>query len=529
MIHVSVPGKQLWTANAKDALRGVVPLPSFSDLGVLGRPRGTAIPNSVLNPFPSIARVIKRFLVVLFFRRVRNVETRAYAFARNSFAVVAMGVLIFRTATALQQAQNEIGTRTVSDNCFFSARTHRLSILSERLIYDNRWNTSLPPDVNITISVVWSNPSRGYETYNTTDCNFVWSKMFQSELDYRFYQNRTLELFDCSMDPDPTFDYSDIYYTLGEFSDSYVYRVEARPAAGTSGRTLFDSQMPRIWLVNRNHLNSTDLDQSNVGEVRTYLPPFKLLRGSHIATEANLVTRRLIESSIVRDIIFQSKPNHRILSLYPILKSSVAMLNSSDANAATATIRPTLNPGLMYHRSQANVEYPDDPLRNVCDFVDDYRTGTILDVIGSVGGLFALLQAAHLLLFGRPLFWGLTGTKTITPFGLLGGCSSGGFKRRLREEYHSKSDEDDTDTIRIVKFLQDFVIDFGPADLDLEGLPAKEKTQSSPTLVANEDSVGSRIPLVQMNSDTNDTTQKNNDAEEEENHTKHRDSTHNNV
>lgn len=45
----------------------------------------------------------------------------------------------------------------------------------------------------------------------------------------------------------------------------------------------------------------------------------------------------------------------------------------------------------------------------MCDFIDDYRSSTVFDVIGSVGGLFALLQAAHILLFGRPLLWGLAG------------------------------------------------------------------------------------------------------------------------
>ncbi|CAE6442415.1 unnamed protein product, partial [Rhizoctonia solani] len=34
----------------------------------------------------------------------------------------------------------------------------------------------------------------------------------------------------------------------------------------------------------------------------------------------------------------------------------------------------------------------------ICDYLQDYRTGTILDVIGSVGGLFALLQAIHVAL-----------------------------------------------------------------------------------------------------------------------------------
>ncbi|KAH7338267.1 hypothetical protein B0J17DRAFT_661695 [Rhizoctonia solani] len=229
-------------------------------------------------------------------------------------------------------------------------------------------------------------------------------------------------------------------------------------------------------------LNSTELDQSNLGEVRAYLPPFKPLRGSHIIAEANLITRRLIESSITREILSIAKPVYRSLSVYPIVESSVTTLNSSDANTSIVTIRPSLASGLMYHRNQAKGWDPQSPVQDVCDYIEDYRSGTILDVIGSLGGLFALLQTAHLVLFGRPLLWGLIGTKTISPFGLLGGFSSSGFKQRLSDEYRSKSD-DGTDTIRIVKFLRDFVIDFGPADWDLEKSPNTEMASLSAALV----------------------------------------------
>ncbi|CUA71940.1 hypothetical protein RSOLAG22IIIB_09953 [Rhizoctonia solani] len=202
-------------------------------------------------------------------------------------------------------------------------------------------------------------------------------------------------------------------------------------------------------------------------------------------TEANLITRRFIKSSIVRDIILHFKPDYRRLSLYPIVESSVVTLNSSDSNIATATIRPTLSPGLMYHRNRVTIDNfdPNELPARVCDYIEDYRTGTFIDVIGSVGGLFALLQAAHLLLFGRPLLWGLTGAKTITPFGLLGGCSSRGFRRRLKDEYYGQSGEGGADTVQIAKFLRDFVIDFGPADLDVER--AERKSTAPSNEVAN--------------------------------------------
>ncbi|KAH7338280.1 hypothetical protein B0J17DRAFT_661788 [Rhizoctonia solani] len=190
---------------------------------------------------------------------------------------------------------------------------------------------------------------------------------------------------------------------------------------------------------------------------------------------------------------------YRPLSLYPIFESSVGALNFSNVNDATATIHASLTPGLIYFRTQADVQSSSPG--NVCDFIDDYRSGSVLDVIGSVGGLFALLQAVHLLLFGRPLFWGLSGAKLITPFGLLGKCSSRGFKRRLKDEYHSKSTEDGSDTIHIVKFLRDFVIEFGPADIGLEDRYSRPQATPSATPVAEEDAATAHVPLMLMESD----------------------------
>ncbi|EUC60322.1 Kex protein, putative [Rhizoctonia solani AG-3 Rhs1AP] len=168
------------------------------------------------------------------------------------------------------------------------------------------------------------------------------------------------------------------------------------------------------------------------------------------------------------------------------------MLNGSASQPirfgrATATIRTSLNPGLMYFRTQAD-QQPLDPIirAEACDFIEDYRSGTVLDVVGSVGGLFALLHAAHVLLFGRPLLWGLTGAKLITPFGLLGACSSREFKRRLKDHYHKQSPENGSDTMRIGAFLRDFVIEFGPADIDIEHQQVQQLAPSTSTLVVND-------------------------------------------
>ncbi|KAG9120607.1 hypothetical protein FRC07_003840, partial [Ceratobasidium sp. 392] len=100
------------------------------------------------------------------------------------------------------------------------------------------------------------------------------------------------------------------------------------------------------------------------------------------------------------------------------------------------------------------------PMPITCEVVEDYRSSTAFDALGSIGGLFAILQGVHLLLFGRPLFWGIAGR-----------CSSQGFRQRLREHYQVSPAEPagesrHEDTLRITSFLKDFVIDFGPADFE---------------------------------------------------------------
>ncbi|CAE6469553.1 unnamed protein product [Rhizoctonia solani] len=132
---------------------------------------------------------------------------------------------------------------------------------------------------------------------------------------------------------------------------------------------------------------------------------------------------------------------YRNVSLYPIVEISAIPL-PNDA-IATAMLRVTLNPGFVYFRSYQDLRVQGGARSSgICDYLQDYRTGTILDVIGSVGGLFALLQAIHLLLFGRSLMWGLTGAMLISPFGLVGALSSKKFQQHLQEHYHRTPTED---------------------------------------------------------------------------------------
>jgi hypothetical protein len=196
--------------------------------------------------------------------------------------------------------------------------------------------------------------------------------------------------------------------------------------------------MPFIWLLNMDEptFNSSYPETS---DTRKFIPEWTLQPGLHIEAEAKLITRRLITSTVLRDIFFKepvgSQYNHltfanpscsrctapylyiqyvRVISYLYSGKLGATFSDESgtsyytNASTATATVRLASRPGFMYFRTLPSDAVESDLPRS-CDFVDDYRSSTIFDAIGSIGGLFALLQALHIMLFGRPLFWGLTG------------------------------------------------------------------------------------------------------------------------
>ncbi|CUA74861.1 NAD(P)H-quinone oxidoreductase subunit 5, chloroplastic [Rhizoctonia solani] len=487
MFRTLVPMRHLWKANTKDALNGSVPpLSNHQTLTFLGSPRRSTVKTYCARPS---------------LRGSRPAETRMYAFARNIFAVAAIFALIFRAVTALLTAQNEVGTRPKTEACTNRAsKLHSIGILMERPT--EYYVPGVGPqviDANITVSASWSNKvGRNYQSYGEVTCTVQWSRR------NKYHPYDALELYICNNTwTDKLGNYNrfnrDRY--LGEeiWDQMFLYHISVQRA--------LDGQMPYIWLLNTNELPS-NLSQAHVDEVRSYLPPWELLHGAHIEAEAKLITRRFIKSSIMRDVLLHAEPEYRPLSLYPITESSVA-LNIIDRDIATATVRTSLTPGLMSLRKQADTKadwYEEGTFTyvsgNVCDFIDDYRSGTVLDVLGSVGGLFALLQALHVLLFGRPLLWGLTGAKLISPFGLFGKCSSKEFKRRLREEYHGAPTEDGLETIRVGKFLRDFVIEFGPADLDPESHPSQQPARlSHEDTIGDKDAVNFQVPLMQAHTD----------------------------
>ncbi|CUA78534.1 hypothetical protein RSOLAG22IIIB_13212 [Rhizoctonia solani] len=256
--------------------------------------------------------------------------------------------------------------------------------------------------------------------------------------------------------------------------------------------------MPLIWLANEKETIPGERALSPF-----YSTPWRPLPGYNSELEAGLVSRGFITSPIMRDLVLNTDPQYTYISLYPITDLATTPLTNS--TTATASIHLTMKPGLNYLRDREPFEKVNSQESyalneawvdfRTCDFIEDHRSGTILDVLGSVGGLFAILQSIHLLLFGRPLLWGFLGTKLINPFGLVGAFDTKDFSRRLHENYGREPTKDNPDPIQTAAFLRDFVIEFGP----LATGASASQNQESATLRRTFDTQGtlnSMVPLL---------------------------------
>ncbi|KAG8739985.1 hypothetical protein FRC10_004864 [Ceratobasidium sp. 414] len=260
------------------------------------------------------------------------------------------------------------------------------------------------------------------------------------------------------------------YVPLG----SVTYNITIR---STNGTTLDAIQLPDIWFAN---FGDTLWDKAALGQpgfmgnfAPWLVPPWQMVGGQHVEGSLGLVERKFITSSVFRDIVANLKPTYDSVSLVTITTKDTTPL--TDDLTASALLTPSLVSSLSYLNDLSDFQRSKNlftSMQPVCAFIEDYRSSTIFDALGSVGGLLAILQGVHILLFGRPMFWGLTGAKLINPFGIFGRCHSRGFRRRLREQYHRQPARGQTcdaaEAIRINAFLRDFVIDFGPADVDDE-------------------------------------------------------------
>ena len=85
---------------------------------------------------------------------------------------------------------------------------------------------------------------------------------------------------------------------------------------------------------------------------------------------------------------------------------------------ATASILLSNRQEMPFLKDRESLQVGGETFTNqTCSYIEDYRSSTVIDIIGSIGGLFALLQTLHVVLFGRPMLWGLTGKSRVTPDG----------------------------------------------------------------------------------------------------------------
>ncbi|CAE6462907.1 hypothetical protein ACGC1H_002141 [Rhizoctonia solani] len=379
---------------------------------------------------------LKRYFTRLLFRRIHRVERKSYAFTRNMFAILAMGILVFRAITALIQTKSKIDTRAYSNDCRpVYLREHEVQVL---VLVGSTGRLDDEPNIQTKI----------------------WIKTGQDAT--KPCQRTKLSVYSAGY-PFVLFSYTCNHSTVFDWSfRPYTYFITAN---SSNQSPLAYEDMPFVWLANRKETLQGKRVLSPF-----YSTPWRPLPGYHSELEAGLVSRGFISSPIMRDLVLNADPEYTYISLYPFATLAAARLANS--TTATATIHFSMKPGLNYLRNREpfdQMDYPNTyPLSEgwmdykTCDFIEDYRSGTILDILGSVGGLFAILQSIHLLLFGRPLLWGLLGTKLINPFGLVGAFDTKDFSRRLRETYGREPTKDNPDTIQTAAFLRDFVIDFGP-------------------------------------------------------------------
>ncbi|KAG9099593.1 hypothetical protein FS749_000845 [Ceratobasidium sp. UAMH 11750] len=446
-----------WTVNGKDLIMGTIDISLRTSL--LGARRPTNLCAHVFPTRKGIARFIAAlgaYGVKVVLRRVSPVESKKYALVRNLFALCAVGAIVFRAVTLLAQAQSEVfETKTRIEDCEQDWRDRLLMKDMKILVryYGDRNKQRLATahqNFSLTINVM---NARGLFV------NCLWNS-YSTQLATTNSDTDWFSVASCFQENDPT--QADLLVQEVVYNLTLTFR-------NTSSFPLL--RAPQMWFT---YAPSGSNPNRNTPSLIPWLvPSWQLVPGLHLEAEAAMAKRNFITSTFFRDVIGGAKPVYETVPMFPITTTRFASINNS--SVVTGAIRPAPQP--VFSPSSARKEIQGlltspTPMPITCEVVEDYRSSTALDALGSVGGLFAILQGLHLLLFGRPLFWGIAGAKLISPFGLLGGLSSKSFRKRLQDHYRvppSTSEPRDDDTIRITSFLKDFVIDFGPADAEETG------------------------------------------------------------
>jgi hypothetical protein len=216
---------------------------------------------------------------------------------------------------------------------------------------------------------------------------------------------------------------------------------------------------PSLWFTSG--ISEHYDDDRGINKIPYLVPALHPPPGMLVTTNLTSAKRRFIVSSGIRDAITGSKPVRNIhstlmfptsqlnallqkyidVNLHPWSESNFNISNRCDdltaylcgcvtylaqisATALNSSSNGTAPEGDLNAIAQGFVQqptglyFPRAPTQSqltagghgpFCEVIEDYRESSALDVLGSIGGLLALLQGLHIFLFGRPLFWGMFG------------------------------------------------------------------------------------------------------------------------
>ncbi|KAB5593585.1 hypothetical protein CTheo_2974 [Ceratobasidium theobromae] len=455
--------KRLWTCDTKDISLGtLVPNDDSCTLSVMGTRHAYASPHSARQAISIPAHAVKRFFAKLFFRRVNPVETKPYVFTRNMFAVIAISLIIFRTIVGLLQARDTYEPRIRSSDCNYDS----LDGSKLQILMTSSTGSEIPIDTLIEVSVEMDTGLEPCSHNSLVAYDGIYlRKPTNGESRGRLFPYR-FNAFSCnSSNVRPTY-YIKIWSPDGGALDA-------------------NYDIPSIWFSNIDENFGDRVKCQGLSKVSPmsspvplYIPGWKPHPGSHMEADVRLITRRFITSSSLQDLILNQEPRYTNLSLYPITTSVTSALpnNTSPSPAAVATVllRTSLEFRFTYLRDQDSYRDMQKQMGagiQTCDFIKDVRSTNVLDVLSSVGDRYYGGLLVRKFLDPRVELFTKSpskGAKLITPFGLTGALSSKRFKRRLQERYHRQPTEDNPDIIHVSMLLRDFVVDFRPANVDLD-------------------------------------------------------------
>ncbi|CAE7127980.1 unnamed protein product [Rhizoctonia solani] len=417
------------------------------------------------------------FLTNSLFRRVIPVETRLQVFTQHIFSLGAVALIILRVVFLLRNSYEDLPSRTIVKPCTPDKqgsdfdrymtpiiRGVLMSLPGHRKIPRTTPLSTLMMDNPYTVNVSMAQESlHSGSTVEPLNLTWVHTKPDQGDLvDWYglFFKGGAMGI------------------SSGMVDIGYEYRIEKRINNATAQRLLngsytgihrwFMDSGPSFWLGHDSDLLIPYLS-----------PPIQPEYGQYMSFKTQVAQRRFIVSSPLWDSITGSDPTYSTTTFY---SSSTIRREPLRVNTTSADSNTTLHAtGLIYWpsylaASKNMIQSQTEGQAPLCEITEDYRTTSTFDILASIGGLLALMQGIHILLFGRPLFWGMFGSKLITPFGLVGRLATNGFKKRLQERYHPpqpssqagpwQSDTNDpraTANVDMTQFLLDFVVDMGPA------------------------------------------------------------------